>query len=337
MTSTPKVAVISLGGTIACAPSTTGSGLVPTDDPTAIISTPGFDITPISWSLTDSTEITFDEIERLAEKARQLEDEGIDGIVITQGTDTLDEVAWTLSLLRPTRRPLVVTGAMRSPSTPGSDAAANLNAAVATSVLPELAQATLGAVVVMNNQIHSAKWVQKSHTQSTDAFSSGELGVLGVISEGRPFLLRKDVVDDLPNLMPGSFKQPARVVMLPSSLDSDTTVLDVIPNLDINGLVIEGVGGGHVSGAVAVALGNVAERMPVIFAARPKSGAVLSRTYGSPGAELDLIKRRCVCAGFLTGPKARVLLTLLIRSGRPRHEIEKIIKKVGLTEEGAEK
>lgn len=332
MTRKPKVAVISLGGTIACAPSENGSGLVPTDDPTATIPSPGFDVQPIPWRLTDSTEITFDELSRLAERARRLENEDIDGIVVTQGTDTLDEVAWTLALYRPTKRPMVLTGAMRAPSTPGSDAAANLYAALGTSVLPGLGDATKGLVVVMNNQIHSAKWVQKCHTQNPDAFSSGELGVLGVITEGRPRILRHDVADGLPSLMCEEPVPDIRVALLPASLDSDTTLFEAVSGLGFSGIVVEGVGGGHVSGDMAVAMGKIAERIPVVFAARPRSGAVLSQTYGSPGAELDLLARGCLSAGFLSGPKARILLTLLLRSGRERDEIESLMEKVTMTD-----
>lgn len=331
----PQVVAISLGGTISCAPSTDGPGLIPAADSTAGFVSADFDLQTVPWSLTDSTEITFDEIHRLAHRARDLENGGADGVVITQGTDTLDDVAWALSLLRPTRRPLVFTGAMRAPSTPGSDAESNLLSAMATSILPGLADCTSGAVVVMNNQIHSARWVHKGHTQDPGAFSSGEVGALGVISEGRPVLLRRDLPHPLPPLCDDAVAAPnVRVALLAATLDQDNALIEAIPDLGYAGLVVEGLGGGHVNGEMAAALGKIAEHIPVIFAARPRAGFVLSRTYGSPGAELDLIDRGCLSAGALSASKARILLTLLLRTGRPRWEIEKLVQKVAMTQIG---
>lgn len=333
MTKTPQVAVMSLGGTISCAPSADGSGLIPAADSTAGFVSPDFDVQTIPWSLTDSTEITFDEIHRLAHRARDLESDGSDGVIITQGTDTLDDVAWTLSLLRPTRRPLVLTGAMRAPSTPGSDAEANLLAALATSVLPGLADSTNGAVVVMNNQIHSARWVHKGHTQDPAAFTSGEAGVLGVISEGRPVLLRRDLPHPLPPLADDTVADPdVRVALLTATMDQDTALIEAIPDLGYAGLVVEGLGGGHVNAEIAAALGKIARHLPVMFAARPRAGFVLTRTYGSPGAELDLLDRGCLSTGALSASKARILLTLLLRTGRHRQDIEKLVQKVAMTQ-----
>lgn len=318
-----RVAVLSLGGTITCAPDESG-GLVPATDPTADLVLDGVEVRSISWSLTDSTEITVDELVRLAREIRRLADD-VDGVVVTQGTDTLEESAFVMSLLRPLDRPVVLTAAMRAPTMPGSDAQANLTAAIRTAVDPGMHRLAAGAVVVMNDQIHSARWVQKAHTQRLDAFSSGEAGVLGVLAEGRALVLSPEPDPVVPPLIDTDTGLPAQVALHSVSLDEDVRVLRAIGDLGLDGLVVEAAGGGHVSGATADVLGEIAERAPVVLASRTRAGAVLRETYGSPGAEIDLIRRGCTPAGLLPALKARLLLVLLLRSGYERAEIEGLL------------
>lgn len=326
---TPRVAVVSMGGTISCAPSGDGTaGLVPTHDSGDGLIIDGVTVEPVSWSLTDSAEITFHELIRLAVRIRELVADGVDGIVITQGTDTIDETAYVLSLLRPVDRPVVVTGAMRAPTVAGSDAQMNLHGAVATAIAPELPDVTAGAVVVMNDQIHSAKWVQKSHTQRIDAFRSGEHGVLGILTEGRPVFLRRDPEPALSPLLDAveAAGSGSDVALLTIPMDHDARLITVVGGLGYRGLVVEGMGGGHVNGPAAAALGDVADSMPVVFSSRTRAGAVLMKTYGSPGAELDLIARGCVPSGLLTALKARILLTLLVRADYTREQIRDVFE-----------
>lgn len=349
--STPTVAVISMGGTISCAPSDDDlGGLVPTHDSGSSLLIEGVTVEPVSWSLTDSAEITFTEMIQLAHRIKDLAAGGVDGVVITQGTDTIDETAYILSLLRPLDRPVVVTGAMRAPTLAGSDAQMNLHSAVVTAIAPELPSVTAGAVVVMNEQIHSAKWVQKSHTQRIDAFLSGEYGALGVVSEGRPVFLRRDpepvivpLLDSLGAASPasepdgsgaeagGAPEAEANVALLTIPMDHDSKLISAVLGLGYDGLVIEGMGGGHVNGPTAVALGDVARSVPVVFSSRTRAGAVLTNTYGSPGAELDLVQRGCIPSGLLTALKARVLLSLLLRAGYTPGRIREAVEAEGGT------
>lgn len=348
---TPTVAVISMGGTISCASTDDGlGGLVPAHDSGDGLVIGGVTVESVSWSLTDSAEITFSEIIQLAHRIKELVTDGVDGVVVTQGTDTLEETAYILSLLRPLDRPVVLTGAMRAPTLAGSDAQMNLHSAVATSIAPELSSVTAGAVVVMNEQIHSAKWVQKLHTQRIDAFRSGDYGELGVISEGRPVFHRRDPEPVVARLLDslgaesqashfadssggtgGDPETEANVALLTIPLDHDSKLISAVPGLGYDGLVIEGMGGGHMSGPAAVALGDVARSVPVVFSSRTRSGAVMTKTYGSPGAELDLMQRGCIPSGLLTALKARILLTLLLRAGYMHDQIREAIEAEGGT------
>jgi L-asparaginase len=321
----PVVAVLSMGGTISCAPADTG-GLVPARASADGLALCDVEVRSISWSLTDSTEITLDEMVRLAAEIRRLATTGVDGVVVTQGTDTLEESVYAMSLLRPLERPVVFTAAMRAPDRPGSDALANLLDAIRASVDPDLARSREGAVVVMDERIHGARWVHKGHTQHLDAFDSGETGPLGVLAEGTPILLGDPPVSTVPSLLEEDTGGGAPVAMLTAVLDDSTALIEALLPLGYRGLVIEGAGGGHVSAAAAEALGEVAREIPVVLAARPRSGAVLTRTYGSPGAEIDLLARGCVPAGRLSALKARMLLALLLRTGMPRTPLEELIR-----------
>lgn len=108
---------------------------------------------------------------------------GADGVVLTQGTDSIEETAYLLDLYWPFSRPLVVTGAMRAPTTAGADGPANLLAAVVTA--GARASHRRGVLVVMNDEVHAARWVRKSHSLAVQAFSSPETGPLGRLVEGR--------------------------------------------------------------------------------------------------------------------------------------------------------
>lgn len=335
-----------MGGTISCTPTDEGlGGLVPTRDSADGLVIDGVTVRSVPWSLTDSAEITFSEVIQLAHRIKELATGGVDGVVVTQGTDTLEETAYILSLLRPLDRPVVVTGAMRAPALAGSDAQMNLHSAVATAIAPELASVTAGAVVVMNEQIHSAKWVQKSHTQRIDAFQSGDYGELGAISEGRPVFLRRDPEPVIEPLLESLGTEPhascsadcgteietgANVALLIVPLDHDSKLIEAVPSMGYAGLVIEGMGGGHMNGPAAVALGQVARSVPVVFTSRTRAGAVLTKTYGSPGAELDLMRRGCIPSGMLTALKARVLLTLLLRAGYAHDQIREAVETEGI-------
>ena len=236
---------------------------------------------------------------------------GFDGALVIQGTDTIEESAFILDLLVGGDRPVVVTGAMRGADAPGADGPANLLAAIQVLASPDAHG--LGTLVVLNDEIHAARFVQKAHTALPSAFASPLAGPIGMVAEGRPrFFTRVVRKPVLP-------QPPVRRRRWPWSRSRWATTAGYSPHcpeLGFAGVVVEGMGAGHVPAEVAPILGELAAKLPVVLAARPATGPMFTATYGYPGSEMDLIHRGLVPAGYLSALKARLLLGLSLRAGR---------------------
>ncbi len=318
----PKVAVLSLGGTISSTdeggkgvePTLTGEALVADVPRIADVA----EVSAVSFRQAPSGELTLDDLIELALEIEDRVDAGAAGAVVTQGTDTIEETSFVLDLLVNRDAPVVVTGAMRNPTLPGADGPANLLAAI--QVVASGKAKGLGTMVVMNDEIHAARFVQKTHTQNPATFRSPNAGPIGWISESEvrlalhpPAMRKIEVPGDAPD-------RP--VALLTITLGDDGRLLGAAEEMGYEGLVIEAMGGGHVPSVMIEKLEELAQKMPVILASRTGGGEVLRRTYGFPGSEMDLLERGLISAGAFDGLKARLLLSLLLRSGASREEIQ---------------
>jgi L-asparaginase len=237
-----------------------------------------------------------------------------DGVVITHGTDVLEETAFALELLTRTEAPIVVTGAMRLANQPSADGDANLIAACRVAAHP--AARGRGPMVVFDDEIHWAALARKRHAFRTHAFSSEPFGPLGWVREGEVrFTLTP--AQRLPHLAWGSGAPVIPVVDVGPSLEP--ALLEKLDGCD--GLVLALPGGGHVADTTPALLEKLAARMPVIFASRTGAGETLTRSYGYAGGEMDLIRRGLIPARWLDGRKARVALAILLSKSASRDEI----------------
>lgn len=319
-----RVAVIGMGGTIAMAPSASG-GIVPSLDAGDLVaSVPGLaalDVTITATTLRSlpSPSLGFADLVELSDLVRAEVAGGADGVVVTHGTDTIEETAFFLDLTVPEDAPVVVTGAMRHPEAAGADGPANLYAAIRVASTP--AARGLGCLVVMSDEVHGARFVRKSHTSSTGAFVSPGFGPLGLMVEGDP-RIRGAARTGL-TLPADPRVTERRVGMITMALGDDGTLLRLAgtdpPAFD--GLVIAGLGAGHVPAALVPLVAEQAARVPVVLSTRTGSGSVLRRTYGYPGSERDLLERGLIASGFLDPAKARVLLQLLLATDAQKPEI----------------
>lgn len=318
----PKIAVLSLGGTISSTRSGSGPGVTPTLTGEALVeSVPEIaevaEVSAAAFRQLASPEITIDDLVDLAAEISRRVDEGAAGVVVTQGTDTIEESSFVLDLILDLDVPVIVTGAMRNPTLPGADGPANLLAAIQVAA-SEVARG-LGVVVVFNDEIHAARHVRKTHTQSTATFKSPPVGPLGWISEGTSRIALRPVSRHHIDLPAGSQDQP--VALLTGVLGDDGRLIPAVGELGYAGLVVEATGGGHMPSATVEPLAGLARKMPVVLASRTGSGEVLRQTYNFPGSEMDLLSRGLIPAGPLDGRKARLLLSLLLRSGAKKDEI----------------
>lgn len=318
----PEVAVLSMGGTISST-DTGGKGVEPTLTGEALVSdvpeiADAAEVSAASFRQAASGELTIDDLVELAAEITRRVDGGASGAVVTQGTDTIEETAFVLDLLVDRDAPVVVTGAMRNPTLPGADGPANLLAAV--QVAASEAARGIGTVVVLNDEIHAARYVKKTHTENPATFKSPLTGPVGWMSEGTPRIAMRPIRRHHITLAPDVRDRP--VALLKAMLGDDGRLIGEIGRLGYAGLVIEALGGGHMPSRTVESLTALAAEMPVVLASRTGSGEVLRRTYGFPGSEIDLLDRGLINAGPLDGLKARLLLSLLLRAGTLREEIQ---------------
>jgi len=310
----PIVTVLGLGGTIAMTPSAAG-GVVPALSAEALVAAvPGLgelaQVEARSFRQMPGAHLLFDDLEELAGAIREIAARGGRGVVVTQGTDTIEESAFVLDRLLDLDMPVVVSGAMRNPSLPGADGPANLLASVQVATSEEARG--MGCLVVLNDEVHAARFVRKLHTSSPAAFGSPMAGPIGWVTEGRVRFNAR--VARVPALAPAATRD-ARVGLVTIALGDDGGHVRALLSHGVDGLVVAATGGGHVRPELADILGEAAGRIPVLLASRTGAGETLERTYGFPGSEIDLLRRGIVRAGWLDGLKARILLTLLLRRG----------------------
>jgi L-asparaginase len=320
-----RVAVFGLGGTIAMA-ANTGGGVVPSLSAEQLVAAvSGLDRTGIRVETVDfrrspGASLSPADITELAAAidARFADDVAgrVDGVVVTQGTDTIEETAYLLDLLHASPRPVVVTGGMRNPTLAGADGPANVLAAIQVAATPQ--SCGQGVLVVLADEIHAARRVRKSHSTSVATFQSPNGGAQGYVVEGIPqFLTRLEHRMVVPLR---SVSQWPTVGLHTVAFGDDGGLLPIIGG-QVAGLVIAGFGVGHVPAPLAPVLGDLADRIPVVLASRTGAGSVLRSTYAFPGSEADLRERGLIPAGFLDAYKARLLLQALLAAGADRQAV----------------
>ncbi|HEU0103482.1 MAG TPA: asparaginase [Mycobacteriales bacterium] len=320
----PALLVVTCGGTISSVPPGTGSGAVPrlqAGDLLGELPRLAAEVETHAFSTVASPELTLDDAVALHALLTAWVDARGDadaGIVVTCGTDTLEEMAYAVDLLWARQTPVVFTGAMRHAGLPSPDGPGNLLAASRTALAPSARGS--GVLVVLGERIHLACTVRKSHTSDVGTFASPALGPVGWVAEGRPRLVLRRV---RPRALPPPIGPVPAVALLTASLGDDGRLLPAVAAAGFAGLVLEALGGGHLPSAVAASDGlkGLVEAGPVVLASRVWAGEMLSATYGFAGSEADLLARGLISAGALDAPKARVLTALLLAAGCDRRGV----------------
>ena len=321
-----RIVVCGLGGTIAMT-AAPGGGVAPALTAADLVAAvPGLAGLGLELELVDvanlpSASLRPADLVALSARIGELLAAGVDGVVVTQGTDTLEECAYLLELLHERPEPVVVTGAMRPPSLAGADGPANLLAALTVAADP--GARGRGVLVAFADDIHAAARVRKAHTSSVAAFVSATGGPVGRVVEGRArFFTGPAGRVVLPRPGPGPLP---RVPMIVAALGAEEPDRD----LEADGLVVAAFGVGHLPQWWVEPLTGLAERMPVVLASRTLAGPVLAGTYGYPGSERDLLGRGLIPAGFLDPAKARILLMTVLAAGGGSAEVAAALTDAG--------
>lgn len=316
------VAVASLGGTITMTSSRPdGRGVQPSLGAADLLSAvPGLDeltVDATTLATIPGASLSIADLFQTLQWARQAVTDGASGAVIIQGTDTIEETAYLLDLYWDRPEPVIVTGAMRPAQAVGADGPANLAAAVTAAA--DRSSRDRGALVVMADQIHSARWVCKRRSSGQGAFQSPSFGPLGYVEEGT--VLYRGLLQHPSPIAPPATAPSAKVAMIETCLGDDGHLLKTVAGAGFDGIVLAGFGVGHVPPAVAEIIGAITPNIPVVVTSRTGDGPTYAATYGFTGSESDLLRRGAILAGWLDARKARLLLMGLLSAGHTRSEI----------------
>jgi L-asparaginase len=323
----PRVAIVFTGGTISMRSSSAGN--VPSLRGAELLGTvSGLDalaeVEPVDWGLVPASHLTLAQVLEIGGLLRdRLGRPEIDGAVVVQGTDVMEETAFAWDLLPLGPKPVAVVGAMRSASEDAYDGPGNLRDAVAVAADPTAA--SQGVVVVMAGEIHGADDVRKTHTHAHRAFGSPNVGPLGFVAAGSVRMVRRREPMRLPR-WPERAALPVPVVT--TVLDDDGAMRSAAER-DPSGLVVAATGGGNTPAAYLEVARELIDRdVPVVLTTRCPSGAPRPG-YGFPGGSTGWWEAGALFSGTLDAPKARMLLSLGLGAGLSIDEIAAMYRPYG--------
>ncbi|MGI6125470.1 MAG: asparaginase [Planifilum sp.] len=312
-----RVLIITTGGTIAMGRDASGAVRVLDENvlvqqQSALASVAHVDF--FTFSNLPSVQLTLDHYIRLRQVIRDRAD-AYDGIVVTHGTDTLEETAYFLDLTLSLSQPVVLTGAMRSSNEPGSDGFLNLLQSVQVAAAPE--SENKGVLVVMNGEIHGARFVQKMHASHVEAFRSPQFGPYGLVERtGIRYLVgavKREYIPVRPEAL------TSRIPMIKAGFDTDDALIHHALDRTAPALVVEGMGMGHLPPAMRPGIIRaLREGVPVVLTSRSPEGAVES-VYDFEGGGRDLAAQGIIFARGYPAHKARIkLMVALAADPRPK-------------------
>ncbi|MDS0294506.1 asparaginase [Halogeometricum luteum] len=324
----PTVHVVGCGGTIASEPAADGAAPAKAGEElvaavpdvaeyadlrvTDVGSRPGFDM-------------DFSVVAAAAEAIRDAVADGADGVVVTQGTDTIADTAYALDLACEVPVPVLVTGSQRRFDEPGSDAPANLLAAVRAAVDDRFAP---GAHVAFDDELHAARDAVKTHTNALDTFQSPGKGPVAAFTRATTRIHRDPARATSEASLPESALDPARdaadyadVPVVHSGTGVDGSLLERVVADGADGVVVEGTGLGNATAPLGEAVADAVETVPVVVSSRCHAGPT-EAVYGTAGGGVTLRDHGVAYAGDLSTAKARVKLVLGLTAGLSREAVE---------------
>jgi L-asparaginase len=311
----PRVVVVFTGGTISTAFDPAAGGNVPVLDGAAILErTPGLaslaEVVAVDLGRTPASHFTFPMLLDIAATLREvLADPDVDGAVVVQGTDTIEETSFCWDLVHEGSKPVVVTGAMRASDAPDFDGPANLRDAVTVAARPAMRDA--GVVVCLAGSIEPADDALKMHASSLTAFASPNGGSLGRVDDVAVSLFRRRAG----RRSVATTRAAERVHLITATVAMDGGLLDAAVAAGAEGIVVAATGAGNTDPRLlAAAIRAMDAGVPVALASRCPSGAAGS-AYAFPGGGATWLRAGALPVGHLCATKARVALALGLGAG----------------------
>ena len=319
-----KIAIIFNGGTISMKIDEKIKAAVPSLSADEIMSMiPGVEdyaeIEAYTFSSMPSPHMTLETMLKLSKFTTELvERDDIDGVVITHGTDTLEETAYLLDLTVKTKKPVVVTGAMRSGSELGYDGPFNLATSICTAISDEAVGR--GVLVCFNGELNSASEVTKANSMALNAFRTPNFGPIGIVDNDNVIFYRD--ANHLEKYDVSEIKK--QVALIKCVVDMDSSYIDYLIEKGYGGIVIEALGRGNVPPKMVEGIKKAIElEIPVVVVSRCFEGRVFE-SYGYEGGGKQLKNLGVIFGDTLPGQKARIKLILAINSGMNINEVAKV-------------
>jgi L-asparaginase len=335
----PRIHVLALGGTIATRPDASGVMQMGLGAEDLIAAVPRLaeaaDVRAETVSRVGSHSLSFDQVHALAGKIKSID---ADGVIVTQGTDTLEETTFLLDLLLDLDIPVIVTAAMRNPSLTSPDGPGNLLAAVrvAADAWVRAHAKAIGVVAVMLDEVYAAADVLKAHPTRLNAFASPQTGPIAALVEDRvvPMSLPiRDATEAARRKLGAAAGVAQPVALFWLSLDDSGWLIEAMladrAHLGYRGAVLAALGGGHLPERTADIVRRLAAAMPTVVSPRAGGGPLLRHTYGGPSAEIALRQAGLIWGGRLHPLKARVLLETCLRATLGRDTIAEVFDAFG--------
>jgi L-asparaginase len=265
--------------------------------------------------------LTPEDMRRVLEEIRRsLAHAEVDGVVVTHGTDTMEETAFLVDLFHADDRPVVFTGAQRTADALDPDGPSNLRDAVA--VAADLQARALGVLVVFDGSVFAARGVRKVHTLASAAFGDPDAGAVAGLTTGRLGVFRRPVRPTPLDISALAAPLP-RVDIVAVYPGSDATAVEALGAAGARGVVLEATGAGNATPAVAAAVDRlVARGIAVVISTRVPTGPVVP-LYTGNGGGVDLVASGAVPAGRLRPGQARMLLIALLGTGATADDIRR--------------
>ena len=256
-----------------------------------------------------SPQITEREMLGIKNRIEEAVKQGYDGVVVTHGTDTLEETAYYLELTLDVNIPIVITGAMRSSNEIGADGLANLRSSLVVATDEE--SSDKGVLVVMNDEVHTATYVTKTHTTNVATFQTPTFGPIGLVSKNNVIYFQKLVKEEHYEVNTTEKK----VYLLKAYAGMDEKLINAVCDLGADGLVIEALGAGNLPPQTVSAVRNCIKRsIPVVFVSRAFNG-VTQDVYDYEGGGKRFQQDGVIFTTGLSGQKARIKLMILLEAG----------------------